>query len=294
MSQKKSKVLAQAHYWDPDKKKTIWKRIYTLPKKYNGDIDLLKEDLEKWRNDNLQRVKAPEAVLIRKNDPNIGVVINETENIPQNVPTVNGAGIKLNIEPLSDTGCSTVIFGSSKSGKSTQMLDLVKKHYDNNKCICIVIADSVHANIYRGLSNRIIKTDKFDRELIQGLHKIQKKTNNKYHFCIVLDDMILDKNDPELLRLILTLRNSKISTVCLLQSPTLLSKNARFNGNNFIFRRTNNQENTEQILDKFLGGYKPFYGLSKPEQVKLYRDLTVDYGCIYLDALIDVVTMHDK
>lgn len=304
----KTKVIAQAHYWDPEKKKTIWKRVYTLPKKYNGDVELLKADLEKWRDDNLKRVKAPEAVMIRKNNPEEAVVINTQEDISELDESVNNQSVqnvvqnvvhtppvtkfKLNIEPLKETGCSTVIFGSSKSGKTTQLKQILKKHYDNNNCITILIADSVHANVYRDLSKKIIKTDKFDRELIQGLHKIQKKTDNKYHFVIVLDDMILDKNDPELLRLILTLRNSKISTVCLLQSPTLLSKNARFNGNNFIFRRTNNAENTEQILDMFLGGFPPFYGLSKAEQVKLYRDLTTDYGYIYLDALNDTVTVH--
>ena len=319
MPTKKNKVVAQAHYWDPDKKKTIWKRHYTIPKKYGGDLERLKDDLNEWRNENLIRVKAPEAVLIRKNKPEVNDLYEikkdeqelkdpqDTQDITELanqdepelkdkplIPTILKTKFELKIPPLSETGASTVLFGASKSGKTTLMKSIIKKFYDNNDCITILIADNSHSNIYHDIGKKIIKTDKFDNELIKGLHRIQKKTNNKCHFCIVLDDMILDKNDPDLLRLILTLRNSKISTLCLLQSPTLLSKNARFNGNNFIFKRTNNAENTTEILEKFLSGYPPFYGLSKADQVNMYRDLTKDYGFIYLDALNDTVTLHNK
>jgi hypothetical protein len=317
-----AKAIVRRHYWDKNLKKHVWKSVYSL-KKFDNDIEKANEFLDNW----VKSHGAPDPMILSKSDvhrPTISaredpdnedrdnlniftdsdsdnqiesnsdesnlIETNTDEVIP--LPEVPYTAFKLNIDDLKETGTSTVIFGASKSGKTTLLKDILDKYYSGKNVITLLIADNVHSNIYKKIDSSIIKTDRFDTDLIADLHKIQKKTDNKYHFVIVMDDMILQKNDPKILQMMLTMRNAKISTVILLQSPTLLSKNGRFNGNNFIFKRTNNHENAEQVMKFFLGGFGIFYGLKTNEKIKLFRDITDDYGFVYLDALNDKITYH--
>lgn len=280
-------------YWDCEKKKLIHKTIKTdkIPD------DEKKRILTEWKikmimergtgiiPDNLKEEDEKPEII----EPIIEPIIEENNNIDN---TINYTPFNLKLKPVTESGSSTIIFGASQSGKTTLLKDILNNYYNDNNFIIFMMAENIHANIYKDLDKHIIKLDKFDPTLIKTLHRINKKTNNKYQFLIVLDDIIMSKYNPLLLKLILTYRNAKISTILLLQSPTLLSKNGRFNGNNFIFKRTNNAENAEQLMDFFLGGFEPFYKLKKEEKIKLYKQLTDNYGFLYLDALNDKLTFH--
>lgn len=284
----------KASYWDCTEKRLIHKSI-TSNKIPN---DEKKRILDEWKR---EMIKTKGTGVIPEKLKEKDETINNVNIESQEEPEIINPELKIDIEytpfslklsPLSETGSSTIIFGASMSGKTTLLKKILKEYYNDNEVIVFMIAEHIHSNIYQDLDKKIIKSDKFDKQLIKTLHRINKRTNNKYHFVIVLDDMILEKHNSTLLKLILTYRNAKISTLILLQSPTLLSRNGRFNGNNFIFKRTNNAENADQVMEFFLSGFEPFYKLKKEEKNKLYKQITDNFGFIYLDALNDKISFH--
>jgi hypothetical protein len=42
----------------------------------------------------------------------------------------------------------------------------------------------------------------------------------------------------------------------------------------------------------FLGSYEPFYKLHMEDKIRLYKEVTKDYGFVYLNALDGIVTFH--
>jgi hypothetical protein len=298
-------------YWCKIKKKSVWKAVNT--KNFDDDESKAKAFLKEWKETEKAKMEEEYNKLIQKgaieqtpDKPDEAPICEEIDNKPieelkqedkiidDKAININYTRFQLKIAPKEEGGTSTIIFGSSKSGKTYQLMEILNKYYDNNKFIVFLFADSVfNSPAYKNLPKSIIKLDHFDEDLIKQIHHIQKQTNNKYRFLFVMDDIILEKNNTMILRLILTMRNADISTIMLLQSTTLLSKNGRFNINNAIFRRNNNAESVEQTIRFFLGGYEPFYSLKKMEdKINLYRDITKEYGFIYLDALNDELTFH--
>lgn len=291
----------RSFYWDKQKKKTVYKQVSIS--KFNNESEA-REFLNNWKKEQNEKQNIKDPIIenastikdliiediptINQKDP----IIEDVLTIDNTINQINYTPFKLKIDNMDDTGSSTVIFGASKSGKTYLLKNILNDIYSDDDLIVILFADNIHSAIYSDLNKNIIKSDKFDPDLIKKIHKIQKKTKNKYKFVIVLDDMILEKSDPQLLKLFLTYRNSKISTLILLQSPTLLCKNSRFNGNNFIFKKCNNSEYVEQVLKFFIGGYDKFHGLSQNEKIKLFQDITNNYGFVYMDALNDKISYH--
>ena len=306
----------QASYWDKNLKKSVWKS--TTLKKHDGDEDKAKAFLQKWKEGEIKKmndkiisqlqpksncpnpvIEAPQASCTNEpvvepaiEDPQVDPVVEPIES-PVESSRIQYTKFNLSIAPKSEGGTTTLIFGSSKSGKTTQMLSILNKYYDNTKFITFMICENAQSQIYKKVSKNVIKLDRFDADLINNIHMIQKRTSNKYRFAFILDDIILEKRSDTILKMILTMRNADISTIMLLQSTTLLSKNSRFNINNVIFRRANNMESIEQCLQFFLQGYEPFYSIkSMTEKINLYRSITKEYGYLYLDALNDNLTFH--
>ena len=159
------------------------------------------------------------------------------------------------------------------------------------------MSPSINVPIYtkiRKMKN-VITTDFFDGDIIKDIAKIQRKTSNKYRFVVVLDDVVDSKNSPQILKMIMIYRNLNISTVMNLQDVKLMSRSGRHNGNNFMFLRQNTQDAIEDVLTLYLNSYPPFIGLqSKTDKINMYRKLTEERGFIYLNALDDEITFHNK
>ena len=195
---------------------------------------------------------------------------------------------------INEDACSTVIFGSSKSGKTTQVIKLLHKYFNDKNLITVFISPNIHKAIYKDLPKNVIKIDRWDDDLIKDIHKIQQKTANKYRFLIATDDIIDTKNNKMVLQLILTLRNSLINSIICMQDTKLISRPARSNVNNFIFRKYNGCEGPEDSVKLFLGTFEPFNKLRLDDKMSLYKKLTLDYKFIYLNALEDDLTFHNK
>lgn len=292
-----SKKNLKTFYWSKVHKKNIQKQVSL--KKFNGDEEKARQFLKEWKEEGIK--KDAEEFAGRKGsnveEPNKEEPLNveqKEENVEETKkPKITYTKFILEIPNLKEDASSCVLFGSSKSGKTTQSMEILKQYYGGNDVIAIVISPNIHSKTYAPVKDKkFIKLDRWDDQLVRDIHKIQKKTSNKYIFCFLIDDCILEKLSPQILQLFLVLRNSKINTVLNLQSITLLSRNSRNNGQNFIFRNFNNDEIIEDSMNYFLGSFEPFYGLTMDDKKRLYKEATKNYGFIYLNALDGIISFH--
>jgi len=293
--------IIRASIWSKIKKKNIQKQYNT--KNYEYDEIKTREALEQWKkeyrekeDEEIKKLKELPDTLIMEDSKQLKEIepVHE-QSIKSEIPKIHYTAFNLQLQNLKKTGGSTVIYGASLSGKTRQAIDIMEKYYGDKNIIRFVISPSLASDIYKRIKNKkYILLEKWNDRLIKDLHKIQKRTNNKYIFVIMVDDCILEKLSPQMLQLFLVLRNNKINTILNLQTITLLSKNARNNVNNVIFRHFNNNEARKQAIEYFLGGFSPFYGLSMEDKIKLYTDATADYGYIYLDSLHGNISFHRK
>ena len=291
-----SKTL-RTSIWNPITKKTQSKSISI--KKAGGE-DEARDFLNNWKKEMKEEFKkAKENKAGEEPESQTeGTAIEEDKNINLDVElddkinvNIHWTPFHLDVTPLK-TGSTLVIFGASKSYKTTQLKQILNKYYNDEKNIMkILMAENIHAEIYDDLLKDVIRIDGWRSKLIKIVHRINKKTANKYPTLFILDDIITEKNDKNILKMFLTLRNAKISTIMLLQSTTLLHPNSRFNSNFFIFKRWNNQQAIKKVLENFLNGYDPFFGKKQDDQIRIYKKITKD-GFIMLDNINDIITFH--
>lgn len=159
----------------------------------------------------------------------------------------------LNIELEDHQGSTFALFGASKSGKTTALLWLWRKYFQNH--IPIICSPNLHKSIYQPILKRGIGTPYMAvlTDLLKSAWMAQKNTGNKYRFLIILDDVLVAKSSAILRELILTFRNSDISTIISLQGQTLLDKNNRSSVNYGLFFRYNSLEGSKDVVERFMG-----------------------------------------
>lgn len=196
-------------------------------------------------------------------------------------------------------GSSIVLWGKSKTGKTTLMLKILDEFYAplDNKMLQLLFLQNPQAEIYDQVSHNAIVSETFHPEVISALHKVQRKTNNKYPTLVILDDQVGIKNSLMLKKLILTLRNSAFSTIVSTQSHTLLAKQARGSVNFHIYKCFSSTESIEQVLKTMLMGYPPFNGAKNlREAVQMYMQLLPSDKpemFLFLDTLNGTLTYHE-
>lgn len=284
----KNKVI-RISYYSPITKKMKHKQVRV--DKFESE-EKAAEFLENWKTEMINKEKNEKQSTLNE--------VTDEQNEPTDttgLPTIIKTKFKLDIDDNDGTAETTVLFGSSKSGKTTLTTHIIEKYYHDKNMIIIIMSPSINAPIYSKIKKmkNVISTDFFDGDLIKDIAKIQRKTSNKYRFVIVLDDVVDSKNSVQILKMIMIYRNLNISTVMNLQDVKLMSRSGRHNGNNFIFLRQNTQDAIEDVLMLYLNSYPPFTDLgSKTEKINMYRKLTEERGIIYLNALDDNITFHNK
>lgn len=194
------------------------------------------------------------------------------------------------------TGNSTICFGSSKTGKSTLCMYLYNKYYKKNPSnIAIMFSPNHHAlkNVTSNnkVSNKLIRSSKYEPSIIEDMQKIQRRTDNKYDFFVCLDDTIDKKEDKMLKNLVLTYRNSNISSFICLQDCTLLAKSLRNNANNILFFAFRSDECIEDTINRYFRSYLKDYK-TMSEKIKWYRKMTDDHKFIYLNTRTYNISFH--
>lgn len=201
--------------------------------------------------------------------------------------------ITLHLDP--GTGNSTVLLGSSKAGKSSTMMYLYRKHYGGSDCISVLFASNPQIPLYAPKdkeSRRLITVTGYDPRLIRLARAINRGAANKYQFMFMLDDIIDQRQDKTLAELILTLRNSNISSMVCLQYGNLLAKMSRSNVNNILLFRFNNDEAIEVVIAQYLRSHFRKMGIAPDNMVAFYKKMTDDHGFIYIHPATDAISFH--
>lgn len=184
-----------------------------------------------------------------------------------------------------DMGGFTIgFFGSSKSGKTTLMMELYKQKFDKAKYIATLFSVNSQIDAYNG-TKYLLKTSQFGIEearYIRAQKYVNSKTDNKYNFMILLDDFIDIRHSQVLNNLILTYRNSNISTMICLQYVRLLSKQARGNINSVLFFYSNSEEARLEIIKIYLGSLFRKLGIAPQGWDEAYQYYTRDHAYLYL------------
>jgi hypothetical protein len=192
----------------------------------------------------------------------------------------------INLSLDQKTGNTTVIFGASKMGKSTLAMYLYRKYFA--KSIAVLFTESPQIGLYKG-NGKLIISQSFHPSIIREAHRINKRTKNKYDFTFIMDDIIDQKDNTTLKKMIMVLRNSNISTIISLQDPKLFAKSNRNNVNNIIFFRYGTDEATEGVIRSFLMSKLPG---TMEQKIKFYQQMTADHGFIYLNPREDTISFH--
>ena len=180
-------------------------------------------------------------------------------------------------------GCSFAIIGSTKSGKSYCMNYVVKELF--KKHITFLMSLTSHGHIYDPFRKEGIIAEKFCPELIEEAFMINRRTNNEYDFLFVFDDLSLDgKNDKMMTKLLTTGRNVGCSAIISGQKATMLSATGRSNTNYVCLFYQNTDTEIEASIKSWLRSFFP-RGMSMPDMVRIYRDMTQDHNFFLVDTL---------
>ena len=159
-----------------------------------------------------------------------------TQGVMQNVggiqiPVLNLASLEL---PDPKFGCSFIMCGSTRSGKTTLLNYLYKKHF--SKHIAVLMSNSLNSDAYDMLKKHCVSGDFYFPEILKDMYKINHETKNHYEFLAIIDDVPDKREDQEMKRLMTIYRNSRISSIVCAQTATMINKMSRSNINYVMIR----------------------------------------------------------
>jgi len=282
--------------YDAEKKKTISKTIKTAPFKTEKELkDYLSEVKAEQREKNRIFRDAKAVTLVDKMKTENSNLKTEGEKLK---PLINSK-ITPNIDNFildEGTGNSTVIFGSSKRGKTTLMVRIYDQFYaQDSSLIATLFCGNSQIKKYKHHKNLLIgdgfnmKSEKY----IKMEKYINTKTKNYYNFLNMFDDIIDTKYKNLINKLILTYRNSNISSIMCLQYAYLLSKMNRANVNNIIIFGCNSDEAIKDMIDTFLKSFFLNLGLtSYKQQYNFFNQVTENFGFFYINNIHNHFSIH--
>jgi hypothetical protein len=187
----------------------------------------------------------------------------------------------LTMPDVSTGGCSILMLGSGRSGKTTALKHIIDKYF--KKHVGAIFSQSAKAQAYEHMKYPLLPLScVFIPELMNDAYHINMETKNHYPFFFVLDDCPLAKNDKQLLKLLTIYRNSGISGAVCVQSPTLLNPTCRSNFTFTMLFKQNSTEQIEQVIKAYLRGYLP-KDWNYEKKIEWFRQQTADHHFIFID-----------
>ncbi len=197
---------------------------------------------------------------------------------------------ELNLHLDRGTGNTTAIIGSSKHGKTTALMYIANKYYSES--INFLMAHCSGAPVYKSaLPKYTIVTDKFDADVIAAQRGINKYRDAPADFTNFIDDFINLKHSMTMDDLILTLRNSNISTVISLQYVNTMSKSTRSSVNNALLFGQNTDEAAEQCVRVYLTSWMKKNNVPPAMMVPVFHAITADHGFFHVVPSIGKVSV---
>jgi hypothetical protein len=190
---------------------------------------------------------------------------------------------ELQMPPVETGGCSILMIGSTRSGKSTALKYILDKYFKQH---CgMIFSQSAKADAYKNMKYPLLPLSvPYVPEIIHDAYLINKETKNYYPFLFVIDDQPLVRSDKELIKLATIYRNSGISSICCVQNLGMLNPTCRSNINFIMLMKLNNTEAIEKTIKCFLRGYFP-QGLNYDQKIAMYKELTEDHHFLLLNNL---------
>lgn len=295
-------------FYDAEKNKTTGNGYYTIAYlKSDPTIDQqIKEKREWQKNKNAEYKKTfinkpynkrKNVILVNETKEIIEQPIIKQEVLPKEIKPIKSKFEETKFQLLLDdnTGNTTFILGSSKMGKSTALMRIYDQYYSGKDFVSILWTANPQIKLYEKHKN-LLKSGVWNKdaeEVIAAQKKIQTGTKNKYQFCNMFDDVINVRNNTLIDNLLLTYRNSKMSSIISLQYSNLMSKCSRANCNNILCFGFNTDEAIEVVIKTFLSGYLRKQGINVLEdQINWYKDMTKDHSFIYIKPADGIVTFH--
>lgn len=195
------------------------------------------------------------------------------------IPVLNAGAIEL---PDPKFGCSFIMCGSTRSGKTTLLNYFFKRHFQNH--ISVLMSNSLNSDAYDYLKKHCVSADWYFPEILHDMYKINHETKNNYEFLAIIDDVPDKREDVEMKRLMTIYRNSRISCIVCAQTATMVNKMARSNINYVFLGRMNSSSEIERNIKDYLQGHLPTT-LKMTEKIRLYKQLTENYQWIVLDQI---------
>jgi len=172
---------------------------------------------------------------------------------------------------------SMCVIGSSFCGKSTFVFKVADMLFNTNDILTIAMLDNPQADVYNTLPRSYQIVDTFRADLVKAMHSIAKKTKNKFKFGVILDDIIDLRYSNTLRSMLLSWRNSRISSILSLQDVSLVSRSMK-NSISYLCLRNNSDMGVVETLMKNYIGYRDIFFKKKTmnEKIMLYTTLMKD------------------
>jgi hypothetical protein len=196
---------------------------------------------------------------------------------------VPDAEFKLELPDPKTGGCSILMVGSTRCGKTTALKHILDTYF--KKHIGAIFSESARAPAYQDMKYANLPLSScFMPELIQDSYHINREIKNHYNFLYVLDDCPLVRNDKQLTKLATIYRNSNISAICCVQDPTMLNTHTRGNFNFVMLFHQNTPSRTEIVVKNFLRGWLPT-SMKLEEKMAWFQKTTEDHHFLLVDNL---------
>ena len=199
-------------------------------------------------------------------------------SVEEKIPTKE---FHLDLPPAETGGASILMIASTRAGKTTLMKYIMKHHFGEH--FGVLFSESARSPAYQDFKDKNFpKSSCFIPELIKDSYMINKELKNHYPFLFILDDCPLVRGDKQMLKLTTIYRNSGISAICCIQSPSLLSPTQRSNFNVVMLGRCNTTAQTEANIKAYMRGIFPD-GMNYDQKIRLYDEMTKDHYWICLN-----------
>jgi hypothetical protein len=199
-------------------------------------------------------------------------------SVDEKIPTKD---FHLELPPAETGGASILMIASTRAGKTTLMKYIMKHHFGEH--FGVLFSESARSPAYQDFKDKNFpKSSCFIPELIKDCYKINKDTKNHYPFLFILDDCPLVRGDKQMLKLTTIYRNSGISAICCVQSPSLLSPTQRSNFNVIMLGKCNTTAQTEANIKAYMRGIFPD-GMNYDQKIRLYDAMTADHYWLCLN-----------
>jgi len=194
--------------------------------------------------------------------------------------TVSEFGLEL----PTNGGVAFGLIGASRSGKTTLMKYLIKKHF--KKHITIMTTMNPHADIYSSFSKKILVASEFYPELLREAHELNTVCHNKYPFLFVSDDFVNPKikNDQEVQRALTIYRNANVSSIWSFQGRTLMNSVGRNNLNYIAILKQQTPKEWKAVIEEFLDMWLPL-DLTMREKIEFCKKATEDHQFFWIDNI---------